>query len=750
MRPADLNGPGGPGESRALVPTGAPTSIASVAGTATGPAAGPPAPAGAIDILELLRALQRRWKLALVLGMLGATVVGLVVWYVTPPAKYTAVTILQIAPDDPKLIFTTQENRVKFEIFQKTQLALIKSRLVLDAVLKEVKVARLPMVQEASRAGDPIEWLENSIVVDFPPNSEILQISLSGDRPEDLATLVNAVTDVYMNQIVDRTTEERIRRQETLRESYMSYQNKMKEKRSQVRRLAVSAGSDDRQTLALKGQLMQQQLALTNQERLKVRTELMRLKAESESLKTLGPAVIDPTALAEAIEEDLGVRQLRDDLARLQNQYQANERLAKKRNDPSVSAMRRQIDDVGKDLETRRAALRAKFSEAQSGVSLTQVAQIDKQAHLLEEYGRQLEEEAARLDEETKSLNVTSLDLQTEQDEIELMRDTATKLGSEFEQMEVELKAPKRVVVIDRAKVPRKKDEIKRIRNTGAAAAGALACILAGVSFWEFQARRISTVDQVARGLGLRVVGSLPSLPGSSRRSLSGPRVTEEDWQSLMVESVDAARAMFLHASRTEGLRSVMITSAMPGEGKTSVTSHLAASLARSGRRVLLMDCDLRRPSIDRLFDLPDSSGLCEIFRGELALVDAIQPTEAVNLSVLPAGRVDPVALEALGRGDLQGVLDAAESQYDFVIIDSAPVLPVADTLLLSQHVDAVIFAILHGVSRMPLVQAASNKLVMLGVRVLGAVVAGTQDTPGGAGYRYAQTYGRKVESIDS
>jgi capsular exopolysaccharide synthesis family protein len=464
----------------------------------------------------------------------------------------------------------------------------------------------------------------------------------------------------------------------------------------------------------------------------------------------MDPSIVDSAAITEAVEQDPGVRQLQDQLEELQYRYQGNDRLVKKRNDPSLTAMRRQIDDVSRALEARRAALRPKLAAIQSGASSGQLAQIDKQIRLLDQYNRDLEEDAARLAEESKTLNVTALDLQTEQDEIELMRDMTTKVGAEFEQMEVELKAPPRVRVIDPAKVPRTKDEMKRIRNTGAAAIGALACILAGVSFWEFQARRISTVDQVARGLGMRVVGSLPPLPTSSRRALSGPRSGAADWQSLMVESVDAARAMLLHASRAEGLRSVMITSAMPGEGKTSVTSHLAASLARSGRRILLIDCDLRRPAIDRLFDLPDSSGLCEVLRGELALIDAVQPTEAGNLSILPAGHMDATALEALGRGDLQAILDAVESQYDFVIVDSAPVLPVADSLLVSQHVDAVIFAILHGVSRMPTVQAAYERLAMLGVRVLGAVVAGTQDATADAGYKYVHGYGRKADSSGS
>ena len=103
-------------------------------------------------------------------------------------------------------------------------------------------------------------------------------------------------------------------------------------------------------------------------------------------------------------------------------------------------------------------------------------------------------------------------------------------------------------------------------------------------------------------------------------------RHAEKDryWQNLMLESIDATRTMLIHAARTGSHRVVMITSAVGGEGKTSLASHLATSLARSGLRTLLIDADLRSPSIHRLFDLPLGPGLSEVLRGEVDLADAI------------------------------------------------------------------------------------------------------------------------------
>jgi capsular exopolysaccharide synthesis family protein len=246
----------------------------------------------------------------------------------------------------------------------------------------------------------------------------------------------------------------------------------------------------------------------------------------------------------------------------------------------------------------------------------------------------------------------------------------------------------------------------------------------------------------VVYGLGLRLVGCLPALPprsgpGAGRRAVPAP-AAEADWQAVLMESIGATRALLLHTSRVEALRVVMITSALEGEGKTSLAGHLATSLARAGRRTLLVDGDLRRPAVHRLFDLPPEPGLCELLRGGAGVAEALRPTQIDDLCVLPAGRAEAPALQALARGDLHLVLEELRGQFDFIIVDSAPILPVSDTLLIAQHADAVLFSILRDVSRLPMVYGACERLQALGVRVLGAVVAGADGPHYGPRYSTA------------
>src|SRR5207247_1833903 len=140
--------------------------------------------------------------------------------------------------------------------------------------------------------------------------------------------------------------------------------------------------------------------------------------------------------------------------------------------------------------------------------------------------------------------------------------------------------------------------------------------------------------------------------------------------------------------------------------GKTSLASQLAASLARAWRKTLLVDGDLRNPAAHRLFDLPLEPGLSEVLRGEVNVTDAVKPTSLSRLWLMSAGHWDAHAVQALAQDGVGTMFEQLKEQYDFIVVDSCPVLPVADSLLLAQHVDGVIFSILRDVSRMPSVHA--------------------------------------------
>jgi succinoglycan biosynthesis transport protein ExoP len=164
---------------------------------------------------------------------------------------------------------------------------------------------------------------------------------------------------------------------------------------------------------------------------------------------------------------------------------------------------------------------------------------------------------------------------------------------------------------------------------------------------------------------------------------------------------------------------------AVGGEGKTSLASLLAASLARAWRKTLLLDADLRKPEAHQLFHTELEPGLSEVLRGEAEPADVIQPTDLSRLWMISAGHWNAHAVQALAQDGAGRLFDPLKEQFDFIVIDACPILPVADALLLCTHVDAVLLAVRSGVSRLPVVQAARQRLAALEAPLRGAVLMG-------------------------
>jgi capsular exopolysaccharide synthesis family protein len=316
-------------------------------------------------------------------------------------------------------------------------------------------------------------------------------------------------------------------------------------------------------------------------------------------------------------------------------------------------------------------------------------------------------------------------------DEIRLESEAADRISKEIGPMEVDLRSPLRILPSQDAGIQKK--DIKRwlMAQIGAPLAAFLfACV--GVAFMEFRGRRIQSTDEVAGGLGLRVIGSVPALTKAAQRPDD-----EEVYEHELLESIDGIRTLLLRDARMESTRAVMVTSAVSGEGKTTLASHLASSLARAGRRTLLVDCDLRRPAAHQLFELPLQPGFSEVLMNEVHVAEAVRSTAVENLWVMPAGQWDREVMQALARDGGADIFERLKSEYDFIIVDSHPVLPATDSLLIGQHVDAVLMSLLRDVSQTPRVHAAGQRLASLGIRVLGAVVNGMKPEDYGNGYVY-------------
>jgi polysaccharide biosynthesis transport protein len=703
----------------------------------------PPILSATPNLAGLLQAARRRWRLSLFLGVFFAAAAAAAMWYFQPE-KFTARTLVHVAVNRPIILADTPEGRTDSTTYQRTQIAYVKSRRVLIAALRNPKVADLKTVKEQT---DPVVWLEKEIQCDFSASPEILRIQLTGDLPQELIEIVNSVREGYLKEVLQSEKDGRQFRLDKLKEIYAVQDQKLQEKRRLLEQLAGDLGStkdakvmERSQELAWKAiENLFADLMQTRSKLNKAKMELAVKVREGQSPENSMPAQV----IEDYVKKDKDVQKYQQDIAELDNEIERlKANLVDPVNDPAVKPKLNARKRLQTELDAHRVKLRSTLTANLRGKISEEIeaerAACQKEIASLEKQDKWLSEELDKREKSNLGMNMKRVNVEWLHGEITVLDALAQKMASQAQLLEVEMKAPERFRMMeDTFYVP---DKEGRIRKAGMAGFGAFALVIFGIAFLEFRSRRVNNAEDVVRGLRIKLMGSLPTLPQRFRSSLDRPKRNEEiRWQNLMTESVEATRTMLLHAAQTEAMRVIVITSAVGGEGKTLTASHLAVSLARAGRKTLLVDADLRRPALLKLFNLQVQPGLSEVLRGEAELNAAFQEGPAPGLTILAAGISDDRAVQALSQPILDDIIAKAKEGFEFIIIDSTPVLPVADSTLLGQQADGVIFSVLQDVSRLPQVYAAYERLAALRIRILGAVVNGSRGLAGYSSYTYAQ-----------
>jgi capsular exopolysaccharide synthesis family protein len=696
------------------------------------PGVAPPVPTAARRVLpafaSLLHAYRRRWPTMLGLGLLSAALTAAAAWF-TYPAKYSVQALLHV---DSQGARGGSENEADFLDFQRTQAVLLKSPSVLHATLENPEIAQLRVVRGQR---DAVAWLEKELGTDTQLGPEIVRLTLTGDQVEDLPVLLNEIVRTYLHEYAAREQTRIAMRTQQLQESYHRCAKDVRDKRQRMRTRERELGYDDPQTTQVRYQIALQQLAAAQNQRLQVQLE--RQKAQEEwlalrsRLNTPDSLLVSTAQIEEELQKEPQVKKQRERLAAAEETLQRFHSSANPvARDRLLEGPRAERDAVQHALEAVQQELRPRIEARLRTRALdelrTGAVKLEGQIKLYQGQEKTLHDIVRGLEVQVEGLRAgrggpqrVPPDLEALRDDVAQTEQVLKKIGDELGTLAAEPSPDSRVNLLEAAETPGSRQLNRRLHVMAAASFGVFGLIVLGIALLECQARRIYAAKDVAEGLGLHVVGTLPALHPNRR----APSVL--DVPQPAIEAVDAVRTVLLHNARREAMRLVMITSAVGGEGKTCLATQLAASLARAWRKTLLIDCDFRNPSAHMPFDVPLEPGLCEALRGEMEFEEAIRPTRISRLWMLPAGRCDRHALQALAQDDVRAVIERLKRHYDFIIIDAAPVLPVADSLLIGQHADAVLLAILRGVSRVPAVHAAQQRLTMLGIRMLGAVVLG-------------------------
>ena len=213
---------------------------------------------------------------------------------------------------------------------------------------------------------------------------------------------------------------------------------------------------------------------------------------------------------------------------------------------------------------------------------------------------------------------------------------------------------------------------------------------------------------------------------------------------SAIAESFRTLRTNIAYSSIDDPCRVILITSAGPGEGKSTIVSNLGVVMAQAGSRALILDCDFRRPAVHKIFEVDQQRGLTNLIAQDLEVGEVVRATEVDGLFVIDCGPIPPNPSELLGSQKMKDLLKKVGEQYDLVLIDAPPLIAVTDASVLASVVDGVIFVIKSGESRIDMAREGKAQLEKANARILGVVLNDMKAHGGGYYHHYYHYYGSK------
>jgi polysaccharide biosynthesis transport protein len=755
----------------------------------------------------LLSSLRRVWRIAVPLGICLAAVGSFAAWKTLVPL-YSASAFLRVDGDSRPLLFKTADEAAgrgtDFRLYKNTHQQLLMTPFVLNAALRAPEVAAL---KEIANEDDPVGWLKQNLKVGFPGDGEIMQVSVETVSPTSCITLANGIVDAFMKEVVMNDRGDRLRRLETLEKVFSERTSEVRNRQVELKNLAATLGTSDTDSLTVAQQNALQQFGKSQEKLGEVQFLLMQAEGELKiaeemaqrqiaeenarrqnetetALDTETSSTIGSEAAVKMAERSPDVVRLEEEISVAQAELNSISKVYGTSH-PTVQkateaiAIKNQLlnkrvaDAIARaklEIESQQQAEQKQDSQSKRsqilrtpGGGYIDLAGLASKAQVLANQEKILREKVVSLSEETRQLGKSSIDVELMRSEISGLETVLRTIGDEIERTTVELKTASRIRLISPAVKAAPPDSMKRIsRSVGLGILGLFAP-LGLLAIWDFSRRRVDTVDEVSQSLSLPTIATIPLVSKNPLERPTANSLIETDRvQAGLDEAVDALASMILYSSQIENRQVFMVCSAMPGEGKSTVSCQLAQSLARAGKSVALVDFDLRRPCVHRYMDLPLEPGIAQSLYGQKSFEETLQKTVLDNLSVMAAGDWSGNLQERCTAGAMTDLFDYLRANFELVVVDSSPVLPVHDACVVGKYTDGVILTLVRDKSRLPASARACEVLRSYGVLVLGTVIIGGRHSGqyrkygygygygyGGYGYGYGG-YGKKPKTLVS
>jgi capsular exopolysaccharide synthesis family protein len=685
-------------------------------------------------------------------GIVPAALTCGAVWQLLP-AKYTAFSLIRVRASEHQVLPVDRHSQ-DLALFRDTQPQVVKSRHVLRKALEAEKVRNLPTTRENP---DPETWLQEELRVQYVQGTELLKVSLQGRSAADLPAVVNAVSGAYLEEVERSERERWVDRLQAMRRA-------CEQREAEVARLRDALAAKlralraDRTGLSLEQRQSAERYtdlqASSKRLQEKLQDAKARLEPAAQPARVYVPGVysmlviprrsIKAAALTAAQLDEYAVRDpewASSGQALLKVVEAARQRRDSAKNGrlnletPEGKQRLREFENEVRQaeaaLETFRAGLRLRVqdrlvtaleaeAEKSKSAAAAEIVRLEKQM-------QQVNADLAQAEAQLGSAMVPSSEVEDLRHSIGGEEGFLDKLRMERARLEIEaMPNVRRVELFQEAEVPTIRNLLSQGIISVMSGVAVFALVGLAVGLRELFRLRLTDSGDLTSELGFPVLGTLPAYPKGERTAGGAVALTGRAWQSVLIEAIDTIRTILVRDAERAGTRVFMITSAESQEGKTTLATHLALSLARIGHRTLLVECDLRRPALSALFGVTALPGVGEVLRGEKSAEECLRAVPPASLWLLTAGLPSRDAVEGLAKKEFRTLMAGLRQNFDYVIVDSPPVLPVADGLLIAQSVDRVIMSVRPNISHLPRVETAVARLHALGIPLYGMVVNGT------------------------
>jgi len=709
-----------------------------------------------IDLREYWNILvKRKW---MVFGFFTIVVIAVITATMLKTPIFRATTVLQIERESAKVVqyddASTPTISGNDKDFYQTQYELLKSQSLAQRVIEQLRLGKT--ASRDVRDKSLWEWLSENITgsekaTDGPSgaseeaqrnvqktlqiqaflgaltvepirSSRLVKVSFDNPDPKVAAQVANAIADNFIGITLERRFEATSYAKTFLEDRIRQVKQKLEEsERAQVDYArSMQLFSADKDGATTNSQILMEfnaAHARAQQERIKAKSLYEQMQSSTSG------------NLPQIMDNQL-ILLYKSNKAKLESEYQDKLRTYKP-GYPMMQELSSKIAEVTAQLEREQKNVRTSIHAA---------------------YEAALKQEAL-LNEKLNTSKKEMLDMQSRSIQYNIIKREADTNRQLYDGLLQRLKevsvaggvGTNNVSVVDRAEVPL----VKFKPNLGMNLMIAIFVGLfggAGLAFlFEYLDDTFKQLSDIEKKLGIPVLGLIPQIKGIADSS-GILQQTMDDPRSVISEAYRSTRTALQFSSHEGAPRIFSLTSTTMGEGKSISAMSLAIQFAQFGSSVLLIDADLRAPSQHKIFGINNSTGLSNYLTGTAQAVDITQNTPVSNLFIIPTGPLPPNPAELLGGKKMAELMDLARTRFDHIIIDSPPILGLADALIIAKSVDSVLLVVQAFTTRCSAVQSALKRMHVARIRPLGCLLTKVHKHTHGYAYEYYYSYSGKSE----